>query len=287
MKFSFQALGTIWWIELFDELLEQTGAEIKDFCTGFVSTYEASYSRFKSDSLVSRLNRERAFANPPAEFARLLTYGKQLYVQTDTHFNFLTGQVLESRGYDAEYSFKSSDTASRLGNPITDLSITPELVTLNVGNIDLGGFGKGYLVDLLVAEFKQQFQLDQFLINGGGDIFVTNHQGKPINIQLEHPTKPGVMIGSTTLFNQGFAASSPHKRVWQNDTGTHTHIVAETLTHDATFVKSSKCAEADAVATAALSMSEQQLQSLSKTEKVDLALFSIKSGQLTASPNFA
>src|SRR6056297_1446739 len=126
MKWSFNALGTTWWIEIFDDLSPTTSDEVKDFVAGFVRTYENNYSRFKPDSLLSQLNRERSFTTPSQEFQQLLTYGKQLYLRSDTHFNLLTGHILEARGYDASYSFTDTG-ASELtpGNPITDLTIAP------------------------------------------------------------------------------------------------------------------------------------------------------------------
>jgi len=287
MKFSFQALGTQWWIEIFDELSVERGAEITDFCATFATTYEASYSRFKADSLITTLNASRTLVNPADELIQLLTYGKQLYLRLDTHFNILTGHILEARGYDADYSFKAKETSAPAGNPVTDLHITPDHITLQgEATIDLGGFGKGYLVDLLATQLRQAYQVEQLLINGGGDMFATHKDGEPIQIHLEHPTKPGSMIATTTLLNQGFAASSPHKRVWNNDAGTHTHIIATTLTTDATFIKAAKAADADAIATATLQMSRSQIEQLAKSEDFAIAQFGVQSNQLISTHGF-
>jgi len=287
MKFSFQALGTTWWIEIFEELSEQTGAEIKDFCTGFATTFEANYSRFKTDSLISLLNRDRVIEQPSAELVQLLTYGKQLYLRLDTHFNILTGHILEARGYDADYSFATTSNSIPAGNPVTDLQITPDkIILLGESRVDLGGFGKGYLIDLLASELKQAYDIEQFVINGGGDMYATNNNGKPIAIHLEHPTKPGTMITHTALLNQGFAASSPHKRVWENTAGKHSHIITNQLTADATFIKATSSADADAIATAALQMTQPQLEQLTKSEKIAVALFNVQADQLVSTKDF-
>ena len=216
MKWSFKALGTTWWIEIFADLNDIQQTEVKDFCLLYASTYEHNYSRFKADSLLSTLNRDRVLLNPSPEFIQLLEYGKQLYLRSDTHFNLLTGHILESKGYDATYSFQDTQSGETPGNPITDLTISTEMIELRHGNIDLGGFGKGYLIDLLAKEFKNTLNLQEFLINGGGDMYATHHNGNAIEIHLEHPIKHGTTIAATNLLNQGFAASSPHRRVWQN-----------------------------------------------------------------------
>jgi thiamine biosynthesis lipoprotein len=286
MKFSFQALGTTWWVELFDEFPDKNLDEVKHFIEVFVSDYEKNYSRFLPDSFISILNRDRTLANPTPEFVKLLEYGKRLYLRSDTHFNLLTGHILESKGYDADYTFTDSGSIETPGSPITDLQVTPELIELKHGNIDLGGFGKGYLIDLIATELKQTLNIEQFFINGGGDMYATHNKGEAITIFLEHPTKPGTGIGRTTLQNQGFAASSPHKRVWKNATGDHTHIVSDRLTSDATFIKSTSAADADAFATAALQLNQRDLERLAKSEELGVALFDIKSGKLVASADF-
>ena len=251
-----------------------------------MSTYEKNYSRFLPDSQISLLNRDRSFKNPSPEFVQLLEYGKRLYLRSDTHFNLLTGHILESKGYDASYTFKDSGSTETAGNPITDLTINSELIELKHGNIDLGGFGKGYLVDLLATELKHTLHIDQFIINGGGDMYATHHNNEPVTIFLEHPTKPGTGIAKTTLLNQGFAASSPHKRVWQNETGEHTHIVSDRLTSDATFIKSSNAADADAFATTALQLDQSALTQLAKAEQLGVALFDIKTAKLVTNQSF-
>jgi len=286
MKWSFKALGTTWWIEIFDDLNEIRSAEIFDFCATFVSTYENNYSRFKSDSLLTTINRDRVLPNPTPEFTSLLEYGKQLYLRSDTHFNLLTGHILESKGYDATYSFQDTQSGDIPGNPITDLSITTEMITLRHGNIDLGGFGKGYLIDLLAREFVETLQLKQFLINGGGDMFATHHNGEAVEIYLEHPTKPGTTITSTKLHNQGFAASSPHRRVWQNTTGTHHHIIADTITADGTYIKAATAADADAFATTILQLNRYDIEQLAQREQLAVAQFDTTTSLLTKTKNF-
>jgi len=286
MKYSFKALGTQWWIEIFQDLTDKRQDEVKNFVLSFVSAYEHNYSRFKPDSVLSTLNHDRVFLNPTPEFIKLLEYGKQLYLRSDTHFNLLTGHILESKGYDAAYTFRASGVVETPGNPITDLTITPLKIELHHGNIDLGGFGKGYLVDLLVYELQRSYELEQFIINGGGDMYATHKDNEPITIHLEHPIKPGTMIASTTLHNNGFAASSPHKRTWENATGTHTHIIADNITADATFLKTAITADADAFATAALQMSNHQIEQLIKNEKIAIAQFNASEETLKSSNNF-
>ena len=103
-QFTFEALGTKWWIELFESISEQRLTALKKDCEAFIMTFEDNYSRFKPNSCISIINRGRALKEPSQELIDLLTFGKQKYLETDTLFNILTGHIQEAKGYDAEYS---------------------------------------------------------------------------------------------------------------------------------------------------------------------------------------
>lgn len=271
---TFEALGTKWWIEIFDDIDEETGTVAIRDCASLAFTFNDTYSRFKSDSQISTLNHERVFKNPSDEFRSLLEFGKQLYLRSDTSFNLLVGHVMEARGYDADYSFTPKNTSLKICNPITELQISEAEITLSCGNIDLGGYGKGYLIDLIAEQLKA-VGVHYFLINGGGDMYATSDNDKPISIYLEHPTEPGKYLKETPLLNQGFAASSPFKRQWVHGSETYTHIVSETaLEPVASFVKATTAAEADAFATTSLLLPKKHLESLATRENFHLARFS-------------
>jgi thiamine biosynthesis lipoprotein len=285
---TFEALGTKWWIEIFDEADTETLEGAYGTLERFARDFETTYSRFKPDSLISILNRERVLESPSEECRALLTYGKQLYLRSNTEFNLLTGHLQEARGYDTTLSFVPQEPEKLTpGNPITDLLISSEKIELHHGNIDLGGFGKGFLIDELAKLLKEQFSLYYFIINGGGDMYGTSKLGEPIQIFLEHPTKPSHFIHTTKLLNQGFAASSPFKRVWHSGDKTYTHIISNTeAPRVASFVKAATARDADAFATAALLLDEPALTQLSTTESLAIARFSPATNNLWRTTSF-
>ena len=282
LQHSFQALGTTWWIEVWDETNAETASEIFDFASRFCTDFEQSYSRFLPDSEISRLNRERTLIDPSEQTRALLAYGVELYRRTRGTFNFLTGHILEARGYDDAYSFIDKGSAElKPGNPVTDLIISKDVINLKYGNIDLGGYGKGYLIDLLAQELKDQFGLLQFLINGGGDMYVTQQADEAFEIHLEDPLKPGTMVKSVYIKDCGFAASSPHKRSWPrqqtNPNGSisltdQNHIVSQTTqpTKDVIYLTAPTCAEADAFATTLLQVDDVTAQRLAEENKLTI-----------------
>ncbi len=288
-QFTFEAIGTHFWIEIWGGITDAELQATKGRLQLLSSEFNEAYSRFRDDSYVSVLNRERKLENPSPEFRALLAYGKELYLRSGSVFNPLVGHILEAHGYDADYSFKATDGADApsVCNPITDLITSENEITLACGNLDLGGYGKGYLIDKMAKDL-QSHGIEYFLINGGGDMYGSSDEaGKPLTIYLEHPTQAGQYLIETTIQNQGFAASSPFKRQWKDGDKTYTHIIADgEVPKLATFIKAKNALEADAFATIALLMPEASLPALAHIEHLAIARFDPPTNQLWQTSNF-
>ena len=281
MEFNFPALGTHWWIEIWDKIDKDTQREVSNFIALFVSNFEKKYSRFISDSDISRLNKERILESPDLETYNILMHGIDLYVRTNGVFNILVGHILESQGYDAEYSFRENqDVVRKAGDPNQDIFISKSRIQLQgSANIDIGGYGKGWLIDLLAKELQDRFNISQLLINGGGDIYTTSQGENPVEIYLEDPQEAQKIISSVKIKNRGFAASSPHKRSWPSETKDehgiskdHTHIVSQTKNEikDIMYVTASNAVDADAFATAFLQMDSEQASKVARRENIEI-----------------
>lgn len=121
---------------------------------------------------------------------------------------------------------------------------------------------------------------------GGGDMYGTSDQGQPITIYLEHPTIPHTYLGTTNIFNQGFAASSPHKRRWKTTTGVATHIVSTHAIRDASFVIAPTAMTADILATCSLMLGDDVMDHLSTQYQAHTATYSIADAIFMKSPHF-
>ena len=268
-----KALGTIWWIEIFTEISATKKQVVYDNLLLFIAHFENEYSRFKPDSLITKLNTTGNLENPDQMTVDLFSKGQELFTKTDGLFNFLIGEILENRGYDADYSFTIKETVNTKINALEDLSVSSEAIILTKGRVDLGGFGKGYLIDLIAKELKDTYKFPYFLINGGGDIYATSDNETPITIYLEHPTNLETYIGTTSLLNQGFAASSPHKRQWVVNKKKYNHIVSteHEIKIDATFIKAKTAYEADAFATTALLLHQEEIPNFAIKNNIAIA----------------
>lgn len=283
---AISALGTRWHIELFTDECDSTA--IHADLLSYISTYEKRYSRFLGSSLVSTLNKTGVVDTPDQAFVDILTYGKSLYTKTNGTFNILVGAELSARGYNSANTFTPEQPHSTqiIPSPRTDLHITNDRITLTAGGLDLGGFGKGYLIDLVAKRLTTVHHIDSFLINAGGDMYGSSGHGTPITIYLEHPHDATQSIYTTCLHNQGFAASSAHKRRWTYQNTDHTHLVATTehvadLDTVASYVIANNATAADVLATTSL-LTSTAPDTLIREAAAIIARFDTTTNQLTS-----
>jgi FAD:protein FMN transferase len=282
---TISALGTTWWIEVFDEIAAERREGLAQSISTLLSSIETRFSRFRTNSLVGQLNMQRAVVTNDQDFATLITIGRTMYRQTRGAFNVLIGDELLARGYDHEYSLTATNRLVTIGNPLIDLDYTDQAWRLDVGHLDLGGIGKGWAIDQVVELLRNE-GLQEFLINGGGDMYGTTEYGGPITIYLEHPTEAETYIGTTTIKNQGFAASSSHKRRWVTAASTTSHIVGDTEMIDASFVIAADAVTADTLATTALLLPQSEFTSLCEAAGAEWATLTLEPPAWYKTPDF-
>ena len=262
-----RALGTEWLFEFFDTTVDIPLVTLH--IENSMREFEEHYSRFLPHSEVSKLNRERILTDSSEEMCALLALAEKFYRDTDGVFNAGLGSVLEAHGYDASYSFTSNEQATTTVPvlPFTDcVQITNRTVTLRgIGNLDFGGFGKGFLIDKLALSLQKVFNLKYFVINGGGDIFVTSDYGTPITLYLEHPLEKNTYLYSIEIQNAALAASSPFKRRWKDQHNViHTHLLdgtnAQRLISHAAFTVADTALMADTYATVASALGHDEIR---------------------------
>ena len=242
-----EALGTYWHIELFEDCADAT--VLRDSIVDWLEEYESRYSRFRTDSWLSKLNQNGEFLNPDPQFVELLNLSLDYYQKTTGVFNVAVGEKLINAGYDADYSFTANEQETVVPILSDILSVTDDRISLSAGRLDLGGIGKGFAIDALAEYLHTEHNLSYFLINGGGDMYATSDNEKPVTIALGHPYDKSLGIGNLELQNAGFAASSPHVRSWVDaKTGaSKNHLL--TTKQIATYVTSRNTVEADVWAT--------------------------------------
>ncbi len=263
-KFSFEATGTRWEIETRSPL--RTG--VRQSILKRIDVFDDVYSRFRADSLVSRIAAAPnggCFAFPEDSLALFALYDR-LHAITAGAVDPLVGRALELLGYDRTYTLKPAPDRIRAEIKEGDRAVWSRdivrrgslLITRRSVVIDVGAVGKGYLVDIISAMLHDA-GFDQFVVDGSGDI--RHFGGSTLRVGLEHPFDPKMIIGIADLQGCALCASAVNRRAW--DDGLHHVLDARTglPVRDvvATWVVANDGATADGLATALFFVGQEQL----------------------------
>lgn len=241
----FEAIGAPWRIDTRDPL----PASVADAVAERVERFDRDWSRFRDDSLVSRMSREPGRYPLPLDAAPLLAFYRELFEATDGRVSPLVGRTLEALGYDAAYRLSPADDIPAV--PAWDDAIAWDGEALDVIRpvvLDIGAAGKGYLVDL-VGDLLTEAGIPEHIVDASGDL---RTRGAPMRIALEHPRDPRTAVGIADVPEGAFAASATTRRAW----GDGLHHVLDALTGMpargvvATWVIAPTALVADGVATA-------------------------------------
>lgn len=239
----FDAIGTRWEIESRAELSADSRAAV----TVTIDRFDREWSRFRADSLVTRLGIEGGSFTAPDAGPMLDAY-RELSAATGGAVNPLVGESLSALGYDAAYSLRPGEPLAAPADWDRRLDWAEERVTLAApALIDVGALGKGRLVDRV---FDVLAHVDgDLVVDGGGDLRV---RGSAVRIGLEHPYDASKAIGVVTLQDAALCASAVNRRAWGD--GLHHVLDARTgvpvRTWAATWAIAADAMRADAVATA-------------------------------------
>ena len=211
--FTFDAIGTQWTIEIFQELSATRRTKIVTSTTDRIAAFDANYSRFRSDSLVARMAQKAGTYTLPSDARAMLDLYKKLYDITEGKVTPLIGDLLEDAGYDAQYSLQPKAIRGvPKWNEILEYDF-PKLTVRRPTMLDFGAAGKGYLVDI-IGELLHTQKVYAFSINAGGDILVSQPPTGTLPIALEHPADASMAIGIAKLSHGSLCGSSGNRRAW-------------------------------------------------------------------------
>lgn len=259
-QFAFEAIGTHWKIDVFEELSAERQAALLAEVLGRIETFDRTYSRFREDSLVTELSRRSGRFELPEDAGPMLSVYRRLYDATRGAFTPLIGQAMSDAGYDAAYSLKSKPLSKP---PAWDEAMVVEGRRVSLSNpvlLDFGAAGKGYLVDL-VAEIVASYGASSFCVDAGGDMICRGSE--PARVGLENPLATDEAIGIATISNASICGSAGSRRAWGEF---HHTIDPRTLTSPrhvlATWTIASSALVADALATCLFLVSADDLKTV-------------------------
>lgn len=281
---GFKGLGTVWFAELFLQGNNLDLSLVESRLKKEIEEFENKYSRFQEESLLNQLNKNKSIQYDE-DLAKMLEIAKEASLKSGVVFNIFIKEKLEEKGYGkkvAEVSTKDFSETSR-----TEV-IDDKIILRGNKGIDLGGIGKGYLIDKLANILSKEFGIKYFLVNGGGDIYVTSNNEKEIEIFLEHPTKEGEYIYKIKIKNKAFCVSSSFKRMWLVEDKEVNHFIGDNEEVWATsYVVGGNATITDIFATVACILSSQESKLINVANEFSVEYFVVnKAGQIYKSTDF-
>lgn len=203
-----------------------------------VTDFEERFSRFRENNWLSTLNTQK-YASLDDDAHTVISYALKVAKQSEWVFDPTILPRLESIGYTT-----SSSHEQRVWYQWVHLS--NDSITLDPGvRIELGGIGKWYLIDEIMAILDRHHHT-RFLIDFGGDIFARGIW----QVGLENPLNPEYILQEITLTDEAIAGSSGEKRkIWDQGHIIHPLKIDQTPTHMGVFVRADTAMHADVHAT--------------------------------------
>jgi thiamine biosynthesis lipoprotein len=188
-----------------------------------VRRIEAKYSRYRDDSVTSRINQAAGGAPVAidAETASLLRYADLCHAMSGGLFDITSGVL--RRAWDFKRTPPELPDAATLASALAlvgwrDVERSETTIRLPRAGmeIDFGGIGKEYAADR-AATILVEHGVAHALVNLGGDVRIAGPQadGAPWRVGIKHPRAPGGVIASVALSAGAIATSGDYERYFE------------------------------------------------------------------------
>jgi thiamine biosynthesis lipoprotein len=198
-----------------------------------VRRIEAKYSRYRDDSVTTRINRAAggAAVTIDAETAALLRYADQCHAQSNGLFDITSGVL--RRAWDFRREPPSLPSPAEIEAAIALIawpSVEWDAHSIRLPRagmeIDFGGIGKEYAADR-VATICFEHGVRHGLVNLGGDVRAIGPQadGTPWRVGIRHPRLNDAAIAGFDLSAGGLATSGDYERYFEIGGERYCHIL--------------------------------------------------------------
>lgn len=168
-----------------------------------------------------------------ADIAQMLSDVTRLYTQSNGTFNPAIGQLIKLWGFQNDtftphqVDAKAIDSLISKNPRMTDLVIKGNQIhSVNSAvQLDLGGYAKGYALDLGLAYLKQQ-HIQHALINIGGNIIALGQHGNQAwRVGIQHPRQPNAIATVALASGWAIGTSGDYQRYFYLDGKRYCHII--------------------------------------------------------------
>lgn len=220
---------------------------------------EAGMSTYRDDSEISRVNAQAATAPVPVsrELYDLVSRSIELSVLTDGAFDI----TYDSVGQLYDFRERRRPTEAEIAAHLPQISyrhllLDPAATSIRFAvpgtRINLGGIGKGYAVERVIALLRAAGVRHALATAGGDTRLLGDHHGRPWVIGVRDPDDADRLITNLSLVDEAVSTSGDYERYFDEDGVRHHHILDPRTGKSARGVRSATIIGPDAVMTEGL-----------------------------------
>nr|MCR5219532.1 FAD:protein FMN transferase [bacterium] len=195
--------------------------EVVDKAFDEMARIEQLTSLFREGSDVARINAQRETEVSP-ETAAIVSLGLEVSRASGGAFDITLGRLKMLWPMDGTQKVVPSSEAIRtalVGSGMDAIALRNGHVCRHFAEtmLDLGGIAKGYAIDRAYETLKAA-GVRQAAVNAGGDLrLLGGHGEKPWRIAIQHPRKPGGIVGALALRDVAVVTSGDYERFFELD----------------------------------------------------------------------
>ena len=227
--------GTLVDITIYGETEEKSQAVSDEI----VHIFQGLHNRLHAwqPSEITALNQAFARGKTPvavqADIAAMLTDATKLSTKSKGAFNPAIGGLISAWGFQKD-EFKPTKVDE---NKIKNLALAnPQMTDIVVENgqvfstnpavqLDLGGYAKGYALDVALVYLRKQ-GIKNALVNIGGNIIALGRHGdKPWRVGIQHPRQPCAIATLDLPSGWAIGTSGDYQRYFELDGKRYCHII--------------------------------------------------------------
>jgi len=229
---TFNAMGTVCRVCLVEPTRQAANAYLNQ-SLNWVADFESRYSRFLNDSLVSFINTAagKTWVEVDEETDRLFNLCNDLFFLTDGAFDPTALPLIRLWNWKANPPMVPDDDAIHAARELTGWKKIQRrrgaIFLPQAGMcLDLGGIGKEYAVDMVMA-LAAEYGVEHVLVDFGQDIRARGHPpGRPAwHIGLENPQNPGTCWSNVAVIDRAIASSGDYLRHFIHGGKRYGHIL--------------------------------------------------------------
>ena len=201
---------------------------------------EELLSRFISSSDVSRINRSAGVGSEQVSADTLVVLQRvcQIAARCGGCFDLTIGPLVDLwniRGEDFAAPDEMNIQAALALVDFRDLSVDAGEGTAGLRRVgqslDLGGIGKGYAGDVLMALYGE-YGVDSALSNLGGNVIAwgSKPDGSPWQVGIRHPRRDGALVGALAVMDRAVVTSGDDQRYRVDSRGNRYHHILDPRT---------------------------------------------------------